>query len=342
MSITLKIDPLSLKDECVRFIDEQNYINDYACLSTMNLISISKAYKIKSCIFQVFENKKKLGDIYFYITGSFFRKKIFIPNECLIANDSNKNIIVNSLLEWFCKQSKFKEIEIASMKQLSIKNIRPDKKVSLGIDLGISADSLWKKFRDKTRNAIRKSEKYNINIEENLSHLDKFYTIYSSRMQSKSVSFHSHRYFKDLVDSYGGNVKIYIAKYDSKPIASILVIHVGEYASYAYSGIVSGYEKLCPVQGLLWRAIQDCYDLGIKYFDMGQSTEGSGTYKFKKWFGAEPRTIYYYRRKKYRFLYLFKCEQFISNAISKLVYDLMPKKVKRYLLAKRKLKGRLV
>jgi hypothetical protein len=40
--------------------------------------------------------------------------------------------------------------------------------------------------------------------------------------------------------------------------------------------------------------LQYACDNGFKYFDFGRSTFGSGTYKFKKQWGAEPIPLYWY------------------------------------------------
>ena len=53
------------------------------------------------------------------------------------------------------------------------------------------------------------------------------------------------------------------------------------------------YNRLCPNNLLYWFAIKKACERGYEIFDMGRSTIDSGTYNFKKQWGAYPVSLNY-------------------------------------------------
>ncbi len=53
------------------------------------------------------------------------------------------------------------------------------------------------------------------------------------------------------------------------------------------------YFSKCPNNLLYWEAIQYGCVRGCKWFDFGRSSIGSGTYEFKRRWGAEPKQLYW-------------------------------------------------
>jgi hypothetical protein len=54
--------------------------------------------------------------------------------------------------------------------------------------------------------------------------------------------------------------------------------------------------KIAPNNALYWHAIRKACREGRKRFDFGRSSPGSGTFEFKRRWGAEPRQLYWQYR----------------------------------------------
>ena len=54
------------------------------------------------------------------------------------------------------------------------------------------------------------------------------------------------------------------------------------------------YFSKCPNNLLYWHAIQDGCANGFKMFDFGRSSVGSGTYEFKRQWGAQPVPLFWH------------------------------------------------
>jgi hypothetical protein len=55
------------------------------------------------------------------------------------------------------------------------------------------------------------------------------------------------------------------------------------------------YFALCPNMLLYWETIKSASAAGFARFDFGRSTRDSGTYRFKRQWGAEEEPLFWYR-----------------------------------------------
>jgi serine/alanine adding enzyme len=60
-----------------------------------------------------------------------------------------------------------------------------------------------------------------------------------------------------------------------------------------WASSIREFNSLCPNVLLYWDAIQYAQSTGAPVFDMGRSTPGEGTFKFKAQWGAEPVPLHW-------------------------------------------------
>lgn len=180
----------------------------------------------------------------------------------------------------------------SGLTKLNINLIETEKKTLL-LDLPSTEEDMWEKFRDKTRNSIRKAEKESITIERGYQNLRDFYQGYSERMFEKRVAIHPYEYFENMFKLMPNNTELITAKYQGEYIGAVLVQYNCEGAIYLFNG-TNSFIPTSPNQLLLWEMSKFCIEKQIKVLDMSESSEGSGVFKFKKNFGAVPFSFYYY------------------------------------------------
>lgn len=314
-------------------------------LKWLSIIHFSYHVEV-ACISVKDDENRIVGVLLYYVSGNFFTgEKIYSSYDGLTVNSDDIAQILLDSIKMVALKRKAILINIFTSSQEYDFLDSQIPKINLGIDLTISKEELWSTFRDKTRNAIRKAQKTGLKLKKDKNLLADFYKIYSDRMQLKGVSFHSYQFFSELIQYGKHNFVIYVAEYQGISIASALILYDAKNAYYLFSGMVSGYENFCPMQFILWHAIEDCYDQGMEYFDMGESSINSGTYKFKIWFGCQPKKVYY------------ESEYIVSNKIRlkfhtimtklydlfyKLVNNLSLQNLKRKLLIKQRLNGKII
>lgn len=155
-------------------------------------------------------------------------------------------------------------------------------------------EAILKKFNKKTRNEIRKSEKYGFNISikagKDLSpeDFDLVYGLYGGNMSRHGIRVKSKEFFHDLFSFYGDQCKI-IVSYFNNDLAgvNIAVVH-GEYLLLMYNFSDKKYWSGCINNFLYFKMIEWGNKIGIKIFDFGPSPNNfKDLNHFKLGFGAE-------------------------------------------------------
>ena len=167
-----------------------------------------------------------------------------------------------------------------------------DKKyVTFILALDQDPEVVWRKFNNKVRNAIRKGLKSELKVEEAV--LKDFYEIYTRGMRSLGTPPHSYEFFKNLISQFSEQTKIVSVLYRDVVVAAMFLLSFKENLISGWAASDRRYWKFNPNNVLYWEVIKNACEEGYRYFDFGRSMYNSGTFKFKKPWGTEIRTLTY-------------------------------------------------
>jgi len=158
------------------------------------------------------------------------------------------------------------------------------------LSLPSSDDELWKKVGPKVRNQIRKSEKGGLTSDgANTSSLTEFYGVFSRNMRDLGSPTHSLAFFEAIARQLGDRFRLYLTyDADKQPVGGAVAIHFKDSVTVPWASSLRSARSLCPNHSLYWRVLSDARQWGASVFDFGRSSVGTGTYHFKKQWGAEP------------------------------------------------------
>ena len=231
-----------------------------------------------------------------YVAKNLWGQRAFYSTRFgLLANNVKIATLLVDAAKRYCKNNNIETGEISSGFLNFSLPFRRTEKISVVLDLSGDRQEIWKQFRAKTRNSIRKGKKSGLILSRDKSYLPDFYEFYAIRMAMKNVTIYPLLFFENLFKSLGDNVELYIAMHDGKPVGGLIVVFAEKSAQYVYAGNLPGTESLCVTHFLLWEVIKVCVGRGIELFDMSESTKGGGVYRFKTLFGGVPRPVYYFK-----------------------------------------------
>ncbi|PIE69576.1 MAG: hypothetical protein CSA21_01630 [Deltaproteobacteria bacterium] len=168
-------------------------------------------------------------------------------------------------------------------------------KVRMFLDLPESAEVLLKSFKSKLRSQIRKAEKNGLVFEWGcIDDIDKAYYVFSKNMRELGSPVHSKRFLRSVLENYGDRAKLGLTKFEDKFVGMGIILLGGQSVSIPWASTLREYNRLGPNMLLYWNFLKYSADNGYNYFDFGRSSEGEGTYRFKKQWGAEPISLYWY------------------------------------------------
>jgi predicted N-acyltransferase len=164
------------------------------------------------------------------------------------------------------------------------------------LDLTEGLDNVWnKKIKSKTRNQIRKGLKNILDIRIGyLEILEDFYKVLSTCWRDLGTPIHSIDFFRNILINFKEKSKLIVVYHKNRPVSSALLLIIGNTIHHPFAGTIKRYNHLAINNILYYKIIEYACFLNIKYFDMGRSRLGQGTYKYKESWGAKPLQLFYY------------------------------------------------
>ncbi len=170
-------------------------------------------------------------------------------------------------------------------------------KVLMELDLPATAEALWESFSPKVRNQVRKAEKSGLQYTraEPVS-LEELFKVYSRNMRDLGSPSHSFRLLRRVCDVFRDDAQVHLVRLDGRTIGAGLTLANGGALEIPWASSLRGYNSYCVNHLLYWNILRQACQAGFRTFRFGRSTTGSGTYQFKKQWGAQPVTLYWYTR----------------------------------------------
>ena len=154
---------------------------------------------------------------------------------------------------------------------------------------------LWEHLDGSVRNQVRKAGRAGLTVESGgAERLAEFFPIYDARMRELGSPSHDSRFFAATMDRFGPRARILIVRKGSEAIGGLVALSFKDTTVVPWAASRREHIKLCPNMLLYWEAIRAAIDEGHRLFDFGRSTRGSGTYHFKRQWGAVEEPLYWY------------------------------------------------
>lgn len=186
-------------------------------------------------------------------------------------------------------------VELRCLERLGIAAEPMKHKVNLTLPLLADHERQWRQFDGSVRNQVRKAERSGLSVAfVGAEKLDDFYAIFATRMRELGSPVHARRFFAAIFDAFGGRARLALVRKDSTPIGGLIAIAFKDVLAVPWASCLRRYDTLCPSMLLYWETIRTGCGEGFRRFDFGRSSPGSGTYRFKRQWGAEEEPIFWY------------------------------------------------
>lgn len=170
-------------------------------------------------------------------------------------------------------------------------------RVNMEMVLPEDADTLWDDFKGKVRNQVRKAGKSGLEAapaaDVHAAIERAFYPVYCENTRDLGSPMHSERFFHEMADRFPGACDI-VTVYEGDSVAGAgFALRWRGRMSVPWASSLRRYFDMCPNNLLYWELMRLAFERGCSVFDFGRSPKESGTYRFKKQWGAEPVQLHY-------------------------------------------------
>lgn len=164
--------------------------------------------------------------------------------------------------------------------------------------LAASADALWRGFRDKIRNAIRKAQRSDLEVRWGRQHLPDYYDVLAENMHRKGTPIYGFSFMRELVTRLGERGEILTLWHQGRAVSAALVVSYKGTVFVPFASSRPAYFRMNPNNLLYWEVMQRACAQGMQVLDFGRSPKGDSTLQFKLNWGAQeqPQPFYVYGR----------------------------------------------
>ena len=172
--------------------------------------------------------------------------------------------------------------------------VRTDK-LLMRLELPRDPQELWNSFSPKVRNQIRKGEKSGLVIEQGGRELlADFYRVYATNMRDLGSPPHSRQVFRTIFETFSDESRLYVVRLKDQTVGAGLTMKNGRTLEIPWASSLRTFNRCCVNHAMYWRILEDACREGFSQFHFGRSSRDSGTYRFKKQWGAESSQLYWY------------------------------------------------
>ncbi len=149
--------------------------------------------------------------------------------------------------------------------------LRESAKVHMHLDLPPTPEVLWSQLSAKVRNQVRKGQR----------------TAFEIRWGLGTPAF-GQRLFRAILEQFPEQAELCVLRWQRQPVAGALLLH-GLGITEVPSASAARESRQSNVNMLMyWHLLRRAIERGQATFDFGRSSPDSGTFRFKKQWGAKP------------------------------------------------------
>ncbi len=123
--------------------------------------------------------------------------------------------------------------------------------------------------------------------------VDTVYSMYAESVRNLGTPVFSRRYFRLLKEEFGEDCELLVISSADEPVSGVLSFYFRDEVLPYYGGGTAAARTVSANDYMYWQVMSRAAARGVRVFDYGRSKQGTGSYRFKKHWGFEPRPLYY-------------------------------------------------
>lgn len=211
-----------------------------------------------------------------------------------IASEPMIESMLMNAVEILAKPAKVSHIEYRDLHSRAGYAVKTGK-VNMYLPLPEDEAQLWKNLGTKLRAQIKRPLRENPQIKTGGSELlPAFYKVFAQNMRDLGTPVYSRQFFANILQAFPQYCRIVIISLDDEPVAAGFLLGYKNRLEIPWASSLRKYNKLGVNMLLYWEALKFAIEAGYEIFDFGRSSLDSGTYRFKKQWGTEPKELYWH------------------------------------------------
>jgi FemAB-related protein (PEP-CTERM system-associated) len=193
------------------------------------------------------------------------------------------------------QRDRVKLLELRSRGPLPIALPVSHRKVTVLLDLVPgSPTAAWQALNPRLKNYVRRTQKAGVTVRIGLDQVESFFEVFSRHMHELGTPTHGRRLFESIAAVFPDDAWFGCAYYRDRPVAAGCALRWADEVEVTWASAVGSAPELRPNALLYWSFIERAAQEGLRTFNFGRSTPGSGPHEFKRRWGSRDEPLWWY------------------------------------------------
>lgn len=162
------------------------------------------------------------------------------------------------------------------------------RKVLVLLPLPDDPETLWTdRFPSKLRSQIRRPQKDGLVARFGVEHLPAFYAVFARHMRDLGTPVLPHAFFEALHRLFPDQVRFGVVYHGDEPCAAGCGFAWRGELEMTWASSLLEYKRSAPNMLLYWAFMEQAIAEGVRTFNFGRSSPGTGPHRFKRQWGGE-------------------------------------------------------
>lgn len=204
-----------------------------------------------------------------------------------------ENLLLEAAIQ-YAQQSNAKYVELRHVTEHALPLVTRQDKVGAVMPIEKDSEKRLSQLDKKTRNLVRKSLTSGMTAEfGGAALLDEFYAVYRRNMHDLGSPAYSSDFFSEILRRFPDDAFVCMARLDDRSVAGSFMLGFRRTIEVAWASSYREFLNLKPNMFLYWNMLCFGADHGYERLDFGRSSRGSGTYEFKRQWGAVTNNLHW-------------------------------------------------
>ena len=229
------------------------------------------------------------------VFGRFHSSLPFVTYGGALSDNENITQALAAKAAELARDRNAKHVELRHKKDATSLSLpKRNDKVSMVLRLPDDEDQLANNLGSKLRSQIRRAEREDPEVIWGGQELiEDFYRVFAPSMHSLGTPVYPRSFFEVVLAAMGGRASIIVIRVKGRPEGAAMTIRHGAEIEVPWAAASLWAKRNAINMRMYWEMLRSATAEGADAFDFGRSTVDSGTYRFKKQWGAKPVDLHW-------------------------------------------------
>lgn len=235
-----------------------------------------------------------LVDVRSMAFGRFLVSMPFLNGGGPIGSPAAIEVLTAKAVE-LARERRARVLELRAGRALDTQLADNVEKVECVLDLPASSEALWSAFPAKLRSQIRRPQKANMEFRSGPQEIEAFFGVFARNMRDLGSPTHPLRFFKTLAEELPDQVSFGCVYHADRPVAGGCAVQWRDEVEMTWASSLREHSNLAPNMLLYWAFMERATNAGLRRFNFGRCTPGTGSHRFKAQWGTTDNSLHWYR-----------------------------------------------